>query len=61
MSRPHAIDLSHRPVAFMFRYVRGHALAHVVVLLSVVAAVACSVGSQYAIKHLVDTLTRPRA
>jgi len=41
----------------MLGYVRRHALAHIVVLVSVVAAVAASVGSQYAIKHLVDTLT----
>jgi ATP-binding cassette, subfamily B, bacterial len=41
----------------MLGYVRRHAIAHVVVLVSVVAAVAASVGSQYAIKHLVDTLT----
>ncbi len=41
----------------MFGYVRRHAVAHLVVLLSVVAAVGASVGSQYAVKHLVDTMT----
>ena len=51
------IDLSQTPVAFMGRYVRRHAIAHAIVLLSVVLAVGCSIASQYAVKHLVDTLT----
>jgi ATP-binding cassette subfamily B protein len=41
----------------MLRYVRRHAVGHTVVLVSVVLAVACSIGSQYSVKHLVDTLT----
>ena len=45
------------PLAFMFRYVRRHALAHLVVLGSVVTAVGFAVGSQYAVKHLVDVLS----
>ena len=45
-----------RPLAFMFRYVRAHALGHVAILLSVVVAVGAAVGSQYAIKNLVDML-----
>ena len=51
------IDLSRSPVAFMGRYVARHALSHTVVLGSVILAVGCSIGSQYAVKHLVDTLT----
>jgi ATP-binding cassette subfamily B protein len=46
----------HRPFGFVLRYVRQRALAHGVVLASVIAAVMCSVGTQYALKTLVDTL-----
>ena len=46
-----------RPVAFLLRYVLLHRLAHGVVLAAVLGAVACSVGSQYAVKHLVDVLS----
>ncbi|MBN9561733.1 MAG: ABC transporter ATP-binding protein [Alphaproteobacteria bacterium] len=44
------------PVAFMLRYVRQHPIGHAVVLGSVLAAVGCAIGSQYAVKHLVDVL-----
>jgi ATP-binding cassette, subfamily B, bacterial len=47
----------HRPVAFMLGYARRHFLAHAVMLISVIVAVGASVGSQYAVKNLVDTLT----
>ena len=40
----------------MFRYVRQHPIGHAVVLCSVLAAVGCAIGSQYAVKHLVDVL-----
>ncbi|HYI82985.1 MAG TPA: ABC transporter ATP-binding protein [Acetobacteraceae bacterium] len=46
-----------RPLAFLLRYVRRRALAHAVVLLSVLTAVGCSVGTHYALKGLVDTLS----
>jgi len=46
-----------RPVGFLLRYVRRHAFAHGIVLLSVLAAVACSVGTQYALKRLIDALS----
>jgi len=46
-----------RPLGFLLRYVRRHGFAHAVVLLSVLAAVACSVGTQYALKGLVDALS----
>ena len=46
-----------RPFAFIFRYVRLRALAHGVILAAVLAAVACSVRTQYGVKFLVDTLT----
>ena len=48
---------ANQPLGFILRAVRQHALSHLVVLVSVVLAVACSIGSQYSIKHLVDTLT----
>ncbi len=46
-----------RPLAFLFQYIRRHPYAHGVLLLSVFAAVACSLSSQYAIKNLIDTLS----
>src|SRR5918999_2589265 len=46
-----------RPFAFLFHYVARRPIAHAVILCAVVAAVACSVSTQYGIKLLVDTLT----
>jgi ATP-binding cassette subfamily B protein len=46
-----------RPLAFMFRYVRLRAAAHLLILTSVLGAVACSVGTQYGVKYLVDALS----
>jgi hypothetical protein len=43
-------------IRFLGRYVRRRFLSHLVVLVSVLAAVGCSVASQYAVKHLVDVL-----
>ncbi len=43
-------------ISFLGRYVRRRAISHTIVLLSVLAAVGCSVASQYAVKHLVDVL-----
>jgi ATP-binding cassette subfamily B protein len=45
-----------QPVAFLMRYVLRRPWAHGVILLAVLAAVGCSVTSQYAVKFLVDTL-----
>ena len=44
------------PLGFVFRYVRLRPVSHAVILGAVLAAVACSVGTQYGIKFLVDTL-----
>jgi ATP-binding cassette subfamily B protein len=41
---------------FLARYVRRRFFSHCVVLGAVLTAVACNVGSQYAVKHLVDVL-----
>jgi ATP-binding cassette subfamily B protein len=46
-----------RPFSFVLRYLRRRRAAHVVILSAVVAAVACSVGTQYGVKNLVDSLT----
>ncbi len=61
VSAPLSIPLSappaSRPQRFLLRAILRHAPGHAMILLSVVAAVACSVLSQYAVKHLVDVLT----
>ena len=41
---------------FLGRYVRRRFFSHLVVFVAVLAAVLCNVGSQYAVKHLVDVL-----
>ena len=46
-----------RPFPFVLRYLRQRRAAHAVILTAVVAAVACSVGTQYGVKNLVDGLT----
>src|SRR4249919_3478443 len=48
---------AHRPLAFVLRYLRGRLAAHLVILTAVMAAVACSVGTQYGVKNLVDCLS----
>jgi ATP-binding cassette, subfamily B, bacterial len=45
-----------RPFAFIFRYVRLRAPSHAVIVAAVLAAVGCSVTTQYGVKYLVDTL-----
>ena len=45
-----------RPVAFLARYVSARGVSHAVIMLAVLAAVGCSVGAQYGVKILVDTL-----
>jgi ATP-binding cassette subfamily B protein len=46
-----------RPIAFIFRYVRQRAIWHFVILAAVLAAVGCSVSTQYGVKYLVDMLS----
>jgi ATP-binding cassette subfamily B protein len=48
---------ANRPLPFVLRYLRQRLAAHVVILSAVVAAVACSVGTQYGVKYLVDGLS----
>lgn len=47
---------AHRPFPFVMRYLRQRPRSHFVILIAVVAAVACSVGTQYGVKYLVDAL-----
>jgi len=47
---------SGRPFAFVGRYVRSRLLTHTIIVGAVTAAVFCSVGTQYGIKFLVDSL-----
>jgi ATP-binding cassette subfamily B protein len=42
---------------FLGRYVRRRFFSHFVVVAAMLAAVLCNVGSQYAVKHLVDVLS----
>jgi ATP-binding cassette, subfamily B, bacterial len=46
-----------RPLAFVYRYLRLRPISHAVILGAVLAAVVCSVGTQYGVKFLVDTLS----
>jgi ATP-binding cassette subfamily B protein len=46
-----------RPLAYLFHYVAQRPLSHATILIAVIAAVACSVSTQYGVKLLVDTLT----
>jgi ATP-binding cassette subfamily B protein len=48
---------ANRPLPFVLRYLRQRLAAHVVILTAVIAAVACSVGTQYGVKYLVDGLS----
>jgi ATP-binding cassette subfamily B protein len=48
---------AHRPFPFVLRYLRQRPVSHLVIFGSVVGAVACSVGTQYGVKFLVDNLS----
>src|SRR5260370_9557494 len=48
---------AHRPLPFVLRYLRRRFASHLVIVISVVAAVACSVGTQYGVKYLVEGLS----
>jgi ATP-binding cassette subfamily B protein len=48
---------THRPLAFLLRYVRRWPISHAAILATVLAAVGCSVSAQYGVKFLVDTLS----
>src|SRR6201995_8473 len=46
-----------RPFSFVLRYLRQRPRTHAVILISVLGAVACSIGTQYGVKNLVDALS----
>lgn len=50
-----------RPVRLIWRYVARHKVAHVIMLVSVVAAVGFALASQYGIRNLIDALPQGRA
>jgi len=47
---------AHRPFSFVLRYLHRRLASHIIILIAVVAAVACSVSTQYGVKYLVDGL-----
>jgi ATP-binding cassette subfamily B protein len=52
----HLSIYARRPIVFLLRYVRRRPKAHAAIFLAVLAAVGCSVSTQYAVKSLVDVL-----
>ncbi|HZR72852.1 ABC transporter ATP-binding protein [Bradyrhizobium sp.] len=48
---------ANRPFAFVLRYLRNRPASHLCIFSAVIAAVACSVGTQYGVKFLVDGLS----
>jgi ATP-binding cassette subfamily B protein len=55
----HPYRYENRPFAFMLRYVRLRWMVHAVIVVAVLAAVICSVATQYGVKYLVDVLSNP--
>src|ERR1700731_4555984 len=54
-------DYATHPLPFVFHYVRLRPVSHAVILAAVLTAVACSVGTQYGVKFLVDVLSNHNA
>src|SRR5262245_64376129 len=48
-----------RPLVFIARYLRRHPIAHTAIVTAVLAAVGCSVATQFGVKTLVDALSVP--
>jgi len=51
-------SLRGRPFAFLFAYTKRHPAGHLVVLIAVLVAVACSVSTQYGLKSLIDIVAQ---
>ncbi len=47
-----------KPLGFLMHYAGRHRASHLVVLISVIGAVICAVGTQYGMKHLIDVVAR---
>src|SRR6195256_3811444 len=52
-----AYRYAQRPFALLAHYVKMRPVAHAAILIAVLGAVSCSVGAQYGVKVLVDTLS----
>ena len=52
-----ACRYAERPFALIAQYVKVRPVAHAAILIAVLGAVGCSVGAQYGVKVLVDTLS----
>ncbi len=50
--------LERRPFRFVLKAIARRKIPHAVILLSVLTGVGCSVGSQYAVRNMVDVLAR---
>src|SRR5579883_1780945 len=48
---------ANRPLAFALRYIKQRPASHALIYAAVIAAVLCSVSTQYGVKLLVDTLS----
>ncbi len=55
-STPGALAARRHPIGFLAHYVARHPIGHAIVLVSVVAAVLCSVSTQYGMKRLIDVI-----
>ena len=51
-------EYANRPFAFFIRYIRRRPSSHAAILICVLGAVGFSTSTQYAIKFLVDTLSK---
>ena len=52
-----AYRYAQRPFALLGHYIKTRPVAHAAILIAVLGAVGCSVGAQYGVKVLVDTLS----
>jgi ATP-binding cassette subfamily B protein len=48
---------ANRPFAFILSYVRRRKVSHLIIVSAILAAVACSTGTQYGVKSLVDAMS----
>jgi ATP-binding cassette subfamily B protein len=48
------VELRSHPLRFLLHYVTRHKFGHFIIFFSVLTAVACSVSTQYGLKHLID-------
>jgi ATP-binding cassette subfamily B protein len=51
---------ANRPFAFILFYARRRQTSHIIIVSAILAAVACSTGTQYGVKSLVDSLSGSR-